>query len=346
MTGSNGAGLAMVLLVAVHGAGVHAMADYEFPFDVRGRVQPRYEYERRDGQADHSSFFIRRARLDFRGHAHGRALTWRIMPELARTATLRDAWLDYAFSDAVRIRFGQYSVPFNWARDSSSSRHQFIERPVANNDFQWNDGRDIGVMLHGDIGERVRYGIGAFGGEGGNVRRTGSNGNLFAGRVTFAPVGSYPSSEALVQRVDGANVAFGLGAGINRKHTTADWQDADVTGLAADAHYQAGPFSAQLAGYYRDVDPRASAAFDGNGYTAQAGMLIVPGRIFGGLRYSRSEPDGDVPAGAGRELLAGLQVYHDGHGAKVHLEAGRLRRHDGAGWRDTRLVRVQYQLLF
>lgn len=323
--------------------------DDRFSLNVGGRIQARYEYERREGASDHSSFLLRRLRLTFEGYAYTPDLTWKIMSEWSRGAGLRDGWANYSFNDAAELRLGQYSVPFAWERDSSSTRHQFVERSVANNEFQWNDGRDLGLMLHGDMNERVRYGIGVFGGEGRERAETRSTGNLYTGRITYTPIGDYPNSEALLQPVEGKNLAFGLGLGYNTKNTPRGdaWQDANVFGSTAEAHFQADRFSAHLAGFYREVDPRgADPRYDGTGYTVNAGYLLLADRLFANLRYSHAEPNSDTREDKQREMLAGLHIYHFGHGSKLQVEVGRAQLHNGTEWLDTDIVRTQYQLLF
>ncbi len=326
-----------------------------FSLSIGGRLQPRYQYERREGQSNHSSFSFRRLRLQFGGHAYSRDLTYRVTPELSRTASLRDGWVNYKLHDSVQVRIGQYNVPFAWERDSSSSRHQFVERSIANNEFQWNDGRDLGVMFHGNLNDRVRYATGVFGGEGRNTSATASEGNLYTGRLTYAPVGAYPRAEALVSPVEGTNMAFGLGASYANQNAGRDWHpwsDADtgepahVFAGTADFHFQAGRFASHLMGFFRDVDPLREAPYDGFGASWQAGYLLLPGRLFGSLRYSYSEPNTDEKQSRKREMMMGLQIFHSGHGSKLHLETGRIQNHDGHDWRDTDLIRVQYQLLF
>lgn len=80
-----------------------------FSLNIGGRIQPRYEFERREGESNHSSFSMRRPRLQFGGHAYSRDLTYRVTPELNRTASLRDGWINYRFTDSARVRFGHGS---------------------------------------------------------------------------------------------------------------------------------------------------------------------------------------------------------------------------------------------
>lgn len=297
---------------------------------------------------------MRRIRLDFRGHASTPDLTYRIIPELARTASLRDGYINYRRPEGIEIRFGQFSVPFGWERDASSSRHHFVERSLANGEFEWKDGRDLGLMVHGQPNESIRYGIGLFGGEGQNVQKTTTDGHLLTTRITYAARGDFPESEALVQPVPEQNVTLGLGLGYANKNAARDWhpwspgsQTAHVFTATADAHLQIDRFSNHLIGFYRDVDTRDGApSYDGFGATLQAGYLILPDRLFGSIRFGYSEPNTGETVGKEREFLLGFQIFQFGHNAKMHFEVGRLQSHNGDTWLDTDIFRTQYQLLF
>ncbi len=333
-------------------------ADGKNRLNIGGRIQPRFEFERREGEDNISQARFRRLRVDFRGHVIDENLTFRIMPELRDNARLDTAYVNYRFSDAVQIRVGQYNVPFAWERDSSSSRHQLTERSTAHNEFQWpgGGGKDVGATLHGRLADDVRYAAGVFGGGGRNLSGESTEGIMVSGRVTWSPLGEYPGSEALVQPVEGTNLSFGAGAWYANQSAVRDWypwdDDEDQTAHAfantLDAQWQKGRFSASAAVFFRQVNPREDgfSTFDGFGFNVQGGYLILPERLFGGLRYSQAAPDDTVDEGKTREVLGGIQFYHKGHRSKVHLEAGWAQRHDADDWRDTEVVRMQYQLLF
>lgn len=329
--------------------------DENFSLSIGGRVQPRYQYRRPQQASDTSSFSLRRLRLEFRGHAYTKDLTWLITPELSGTASLRDGWVNFKFSDRAQLRIGQYNVPFAWQRDVSSNRHQFVERSAANDQFQWADGRDIGLMLHGDLSPDWQYKVGIFGGEGRNVTTTSTTGHLYTARLTFAAMGDYPRQEALVSPVEDVNLAFGAGLGYADNNAARNWypyaagppQRADVFSTTGDVHLQTGPVSTNLVGFFRSVDPRQGGdSYRGTGFTVQAGYLIVPERLFAAIRYSAAKPNTDHNLGRERELLAGVQIYHLGHDSKFHVEAGQIKNHDGQTWLETDIFRVQYQLLF
>ena len=327
---------------------------------IRGRIQPRFEYESREAPelADHASFFLRRTRLDFRGHVMDGKMTFRLMPELSRQANLRDAWANVNYSRALQVRIGQYQVPFQWDRDphNSSNRHQFLERSRPGEEFQLADGRDIGVMVHGRNAGTLSYGAGLFGGQGRNVRRSDSTGVLISGRAGFALAGDYPSTEALLRPLPRTNIAAGLGAYRAGRNTARDWhpwsgpdtEQADVTSGTADLHFQRGVFSSHVSVFSRRVNPRDDVleSYSGEGYNAQAGVLLRPEKFFASVRYSETKPDRSRDEDRSREALLSLQWFHDGHFSKVVFEAGKIRDHSGSRWHDTDVLRVQYQFLF
>ncbi len=354
-------------ILAAEGVGVAGLENGRFfiqspdeknRLNIGGRIQPRFEYERREGDDNVSRARFRRLRLDFRGHVIDENLTFRIMPELRDNARLDTAYINFRFSDAVQIRAGQFNVPFAWERDSSSSRHQLTERSTANNEFQWpgGGGKDVGATIHGRFAEDVRYAAGVFGGEGRNLSGEGTEGVMVSGRVTWSLLGEYPGSEALVQPVERTNLSFGAGAWYAHQSAVRDWypwdddegQTANAFANTVDAQWQKGRFSAYAAGFFRRVNPREDgfSTFNGVGFNVQGGYLILRERLFGGLRYSQAAPDDTVDEGKTREVIGGLQIYHNGHRSKVHLEAGWEQRHDADDWRDTEIVRMQYQLLF
>lgn len=327
--------------------------------EIRGRLQPRYEFEANgDPFAPvHSSMYLRRARFDFQGHVMTEDLTYRLMPEMGRTTTLRDGWFDYRFDDALRVRVGQFQIPFGWERDSSSNRHQFMERSAANNEFQWPSGRDIGAQLHGTFGERFRYGIGGFSGQGRNAARSNSAGNQFSGRLTATVVGDYPGSEVLTEPVDGINVAVGTGGYYAFANDVRDWEyrygeppqvRADVLSATADAHLQWQRLSMHLSGYAQQVGSRtgAFATYWGLGATGQLGVLVVPERLFGALRLSDAAPWGYDDRRRQQKATVGMQLFQRRHAAKLQVEAGHRRVDDGGEVTASHLLQVQYQLLF
>ncbi len=328
--------------------------DERYSLGIRGRIQPRYSYERRDA-GDRSSFTLRRIRLDVRGHAFHEALTYRIMPEMTGGYSLRDGWINYRVAHGHGLRAGQYNIPAFLERSIGTNRHAFTERSTANDVFQWPTGRDMGVMSHGRL-DRLRYGIGFFGGGGRNDEGKSTSGHLYSVRSSYTILGSYPGGLNLVEPVEGVNLAVGGGGYYANKSNPRgdDWRGltgvnelADVASFAGDITFQHRFMTASLQGFYRELDPRdgAGTAY-GTGYTAEAGALIIPETLFVGYRHSWADPNHSAREFRQRGNTLGVQWYQHGDGAKVSFEYGLIDGRDGGRWNRNRIFRVQYQLLF
>ena len=164
--------------------------DKKYRLNIGGRIQPRFTFERREDDDNLSEFRFRRLRLDLRGHVVSPDISFRIMPELRDNARLDTAYINFGLSDTFQLRVGQYNIPFAWERDVSSSRHQLTERSVANNIFQWpgGGGKDVGLTLHGQPVDDIRYGVGVFGGQGRNLAGEETDGVMLSGRATWSPI--------------------------------------------------------------------------------------------------------------------------------------------------------------
>jgi hypothetical protein len=306
-------------------------ADGDFGLKVGGWVQPRFEYTIRDDAENLSSFLIRRARVDVTGHVFNDRLTFRIMPELARTATLRDAFINYAFSPEVQLRGGQFTVPFQWHRFVGPRRQHFAERGIASEALGFPNGRDIGLMLHGQNEARTwQYALGVFDGAGRNVALSTSDGNMASGRITLALIGQVPRDETDYAHSARQNLSLGLGVQAANKNEVRAWDlgrspagntRADWVSGTADLHYRWRGFSIVGDGYLRRVRPDDDAvdAYTGGGYMVSAGYAIMPDFLEAVARYNWLRLDLDDPDTRMEEWGLGLNFYHRGHDWKTRL---------------------------
>lgn len=335
-------------------------ADGDYSLRVRSRFQLRYLLETDGSDPQHSSFYLRRLQPDIQGHAFSEDLTFRLMPDFSRTASLRDGWVSYRFHDAFQLRAGQFNVPFTWERHLPPTRQQFVERSVANNHFQWPTGRDLGLMVHGNPLDNLRYGVSVVSGQGINAARSETAGHAITGRVVFTPAGRYETSEVLIRPAEDLNLSIGGGGYFAFDSTAREWNlwdgavgtEADVWGATTDVHLRWSRLSMHLAGFFRDVRPDTAEmaapiqSYDGFGYTAHAGVLVVPELLFASVRHSATTPVFRDDVGRQMETLGGLQFFHRGHASKLHLESGVRSDHDGHGFDHNYLVQLQYQFLF
>ena len=306
--------------------------DGRFRMTLGGRIQPRYQLRWPVEGETTSSFFLRRVRLDVQGHVLDDRLTFRFMPELARTANLRDGWVDYAVRPALRLRAGQQVAPFHWHRFVSGNRQHFAERSLPSETFGFPNGYDVGVVIHGrDPSNRLAYGVGLFDGAGRNVAESNSAGNLASGRVTWAVRGTLPREEPDLGHSEVVQVTLGLGLqGATRSeirgwdlgrsvpgNRRADWATGTV-----DVSVRWKGFSTYGEGYLRNVSPDdpAVSSYSGRAHGFGVGYFLLPGRLEAVGRWSELRLDRRVPGTRERQWGVGLNTYHHGHLWKTHFQ--------------------------
>jgi hypothetical protein len=329
-------------------------ANGDFRMTIGGRVNARYQFDDPVAGEHLSSFFLRRVRLDLRGHMVDPRLTFRIMPELTGTASLRHAWIDYAFDPALQVRVGQTATPFQWHRFVSSTRHHFAERSTPSETFGFPGGFDVGVLVHGhNAGNTFSYGVGLFDGAGRNVRESNSAGHMASTRLTWAATGVLPREESDLAHSEAAQVTFGIGLqGANRNEVRAwdlgrsaeDNRRADWVSGLADVSVRWRGFSGVLEGYLRRVSPDDPlvTSYTGRAHTLGVGHFVVPGRLEIVGRTSVVHLDRDDPATRERHWGGGVNVYHHGHLWKTHVQYLRNDRVEGV----ENVVLVQLHLMF
>ncbi len=306
-------------------------ADGDFRLNIGGWIQPRYEFRAGEGEEDTSSFTMRRVRLDLRGHVLRPELTFRVMSEHARSSNLRDAWIDYAFTPAMQLRAGQFTVPFQWHRFIGPRRQHFAERGVPSETFGFLQGRDIGIMAHGRLmQDRLAYGAGLFDGAGRNVDVSNSSGHMASARATWAALGALPREESDYAGSKRPQVSIGAGVQGAWRNERRDWalgrseeengRGDWITGTV-DTRVAWRGISLAADGYLRRVDPEdiTVAACTGWAYMISAGYFVVPRSIEVVGRWSQLQADQDDLDTRRDEWGAGVNVYHRGHDWKTRI---------------------------
>lgn len=132
-----------------------------------------------------NEFFVRRARVDFRGVLEYH-WNYRIYGAFeGRDAKLQEAWLEYSKYPFLRIRLGQYKEPFSMEASYSARWTLFAERAMGPTNLAPFE--DIGLQVFGKVFENsVVYAVGIFNGRGKNLEENNENKEV-AGRVTWAP---------------------------------------------------------------------------------------------------------------------------------------------------------------
>jgi phosphate-selective porin OprO and OprP len=165
-----------------------ASPDGDFRIELGGRIQLDYDAVDDDARALNGAeladrFLVRRARLDVSGRAF-RWIDFKVEADFTEGVSLKDAYLDFRFLPEVRLRGGQFKVPFSHEELTSSRFIDFVERSIIN---ELAPMRDVGVMLHGELfGGVLGYNLGVFNGSGEDTADN-NDGKDVAGRLVLAP---------------------------------------------------------------------------------------------------------------------------------------------------------------
>ncbi|MFT6398431.1 MAG: hypothetical protein ACJAYU_003189 [Bradymonadia bacterium] len=333
------------------------------PFDLRinGRVQARYQHVATEGEdTNEGAFSIPRARLTFSGHAFADELSYKFELDFGKgTFATKDFYLDYAFNPNIRLRIGQYKLPFSRQQLNSSGRLDFVDRSITNRSF--GAGRDIGIMVHNGYtsSPEFEYGFGVFNG-------TGDKGR-FSGAVNDE--GEVSGSFSNVPDVLNPTLALRLGynyGGI-RGYREADLEGGGfraAVGMSAIADFDSmageeGGVAAELdymvkvegfstsGGVYiatvQDGESFGDQAVDTIGAHVQASYMITD-TIQPAVRFATVAPEGDDNNST--EILGGISAYFFGHGLKWQTDAGAIISEGDGGSTSEVVVRSQLQLSF
>ena len=113
--------------------------DGAYSLRINGLLQVRYTYvdydpEIRYNQEDYSNFYVRRARLFFTGHVGSPKFTYLIQAQLEPNQGLNasDLWVEYRFSDLLRLGAGRNKVSYGLDMMNSGSALGLVDRSVMN----------------------------------------------------------------------------------------------------------------------------------------------------------------------------------------------------------------------
>ncbi len=331
------------------------------PFTFGTWIQPLFEL--RDWQ-DHEStvgFRLRRARLIVNGQGLDGRLRFRLMPDLASTPQLRDAWIQLD-GNAGWVRMGQQTVPFSLQREVTMARGHFGDRALAGRRFELSGGRDIGVVVGtGTSAGHLRVSAGAFNGRGPN-RSDPSPFPLLAARAGVAVGGPVPNGETDLARTPGTVVALG-GALMGSRDSflrprpgfaadqTADWRSWTIDLLVRSRGLSVtGAWFAQSVTTPPPGESPTSVEIPGEGWYVGAGWLLpieagvpVPDMEVV-VRHSRARWDLARQGSGERESAIGLTLFHRDHAVQTRLQLTRERGMlTGLSDRSTRLT-LEHQL--
>jgi hypothetical protein len=299
-------------------------ADGRFALRLNGLLQVRYSYVDYDplirfNQEDYSNFFVRRARLYFSGHAGSPRFTYFIHVQLepAQAINANDLWVEYEFSDMLRLGGGRNKISYGLEFMNSGSALGMVERSLMSGETDIDLGsvtkpgprypgggterfglswfaptgyatggmtlyRSQGIQLRGHRGSNTtpsfEYQLGLWQGRSTTSLSNGGNGHLLALRVGYHPWGFVD------WRVVG-DVAhtprFRLGViGSIYTNSSETVQSFDERGynLAAMARYRGWSVDAEWGDESYDFEA-FTENFDREGWRVAVGWYVVPGTL-------------------------------------------------------------------
>ena len=276
-----------------------------------------------DNFANILRFSVPYAVLGFTGKAFGKvSFNLSINAAASGGALLQQAWFDVQFKKQLALRVGKFKTPFSHAYLTTLGETLLPQLPVSLTSsvimpYSLNavtpnmaTGFDLGVELHGLVGEKFGYEVGLFNGTGISVNTASKTISddwhipslLYAGRLTYMPKGVMPSTQGNPNRLNEDKMLFGLSGSINVESENESTNDTRVglefamlknkLYLAAEAYYMNVGFTKRqkidetyhyLGGYVQGgyfVAPRVQVAarydfFNRNG-TGDDGFLNMP----------------------------------------------------------------------
>jgi len=314
--------------------------------------QPHFKYE--DDAADQEDFYLRRGRIILQGQIidgvkffvetdndnAGRS------GAAASSTDIQDAWIDLRIAGSHWIQGGLILLPFSFENRSSAASLLGIDYNAETiqfvNNFVW---RDYGVELHGMLGEKIGYRIGAFDGyDAPGSTKNPDAGLRVTGRIDLGVVGKAPGGWFYSQNHLGKDQYLTIGAGIDMQpDATVSPATRDVTITLPDgagvptavagsqaatpmvqdsenwvvdlqSSFNMGEAAALLlnAAYY-DWD---NSRFEGNTAFVETGLLLN-GKIMPTFKYALRDPaEGDDVT----DYTAGLHYFIKGQNARAGVE--------------------------
>ena len=193
---------------------------------ISGYLQLGYEWS-----DDASTFFVKRARVDFQGDISPK-IDYRLQLEFA-SPKIVDIYLRYKPLEALNVQVGQFKVPFSIENTHYVPlKYEFIEYSMAVCRLMgFTDvcgvnatGRDLGAQLYGGLIDRdgysiLNYNVGVFNGEGINTKDKNKSKDVVA-RLTLKPAAGLQLAGSYYWGEYGADylkrVRYGAGACYDR----------------------------------------------------------------------------------------------------------------------------------
>ena len=305
--------------------------DGRFALRLNGLLQIRHTYVDYDpdieyNQEDYSNFYVRRARLFFTGHVGSPRFTYIIQAQLEPTQGLNanDLWVEYEFSDLVRLGAGRIKIPYGLEFMNAGSALGMVDRSVfcGETDIDIGDSnlpgprypgggtarfalswvadtgfatggldlyRSQGVMLRGHRGSDTtptwEYQLGVWQGRGTTGLSNPGNEHLYSARIGYHPWG-FVDWRVVGDLEDTPRLKLGvLGSAYFNSESDPYQFDEHGFNLAAMLRYRGWSVDAEWGNEMYEYEAFAED-FAREGYRISVGWFVVPERLEVRGRYA------------------------------------------------------------
>jgi len=280
---------------------------------LTGRLHADYRAFADDASAN--TFDVRRAYLGLQGKFYD-IYTFDITGDFAQSGTTLDvAWLNAAWFQPAQVRFGQFRMPFSLEDQTSSRFIDFQERSLMN---VLVPAKERGLMVHGNPGKGVFYGVALSNGQGNNnnetnvemdspdlLARVGANAAEWLGQPNMVLHGAVGYSTGTLQgggrpvgttRTEARGIEYFRTANLGTAATEVDrqrlggelaaaWGPVKLQGEFTRANFEYQPaatrFDNDIDAYYASVNWMITGESYAKSYRAGAWRAIAPDRPLG-----------------------------------------------------------------
>lgn len=359
--------LGLLLLSAVHGTPAAAAeprydggfvlesgdGDPVYRLRLNGRIQTRLTLKMFDDASDKDTqvgMTVEKGRLGLDGYFLTKALTYKFQADFGKgAAMLKDFYFDYAFTDGVHLRAGQWDKPWLRQQITSDAKTALVERASINKLYL--AGRDVGLVLHSDyeVAPGFEWAVGVFNGQGENVVPEVWQPEGLV-RLGYGNFGKDRYSEGDVD-CDGTADKCGLrySVGLSVAADGGMPKDGSKGQVLSELDFVIKIQGLELnAAYMLDYNLGADdegGGMDKMGISAQLSYFIAGPKLLPAFRFTQNMPDDDAVAST-RELTLGLAWLPAKHNLKWSTDATMITNEVGDTSTTDWLVRTQAQVGF
>ena len=337
-----------------------------FSLRINGLLQFRYSYVDYDpmirfNQEDYSNFFVRRARLYFSGNAGSPRFTYFIHVQLEPNQAINanDLWIEYRFSDMLRLGAGRNKISYGLEFMNSGSALGMVERSLMYGETDIDLGsvtqqgprypgggtdrfglswyaytgfatggmtlyRSQGIQLRGHKGSdstpTFEYQVGVWQGRSTTSLSNGGNSHLVAARVGYHPWG-FVDWRVVGDVSHTSRFKLGvIGSVYSNSSESTFGFDENGYNLAAVALYRGWSVDAEWGTESYEFDEFADD-FDREGWRVAVGWYVVPRKLELRVRRAAITRLKDPTFQTANESGLGIVQVQDGEGWIPAIEA-------------------------